>query len=162
MAGSSVFICSFLPFVEKNQGNLFCCLISPNSPFLCFETTPLTSWKGPQVWSTESHKCFFIREPFVRGWAVWLGGAGLRLHPPPGPDSLTASPYPHATPHPHPRFLSAVPPPCVSSRFFLRPSLELILRNLSPFPPLHFHPGEKVAVSSAQLLLNQRSGRGLT
>lgn len=90
------------------------------------------------------------------GWAVWLGGAGLRLCPPLGP-----TPSPPLT-SPSLLLVSCSSSLCLICCFFLRPSLEPILRNLSPFPPLHFHPGENVAVSSAKLFLNQRSGGGLT
>lgn len=108
------------------------------------------------MWSTVSQMTAHQRPFCEKGWAVWLGGAGVRLHAPLGPRSLTTSHLPSLV------LVGRSSSLCLVSCFFLRPSLEPILRNLSPFPPLHFHPGENVAVSSAKLLLNQRSGRGLT
>ena len=109
------------------------------------------------MWSTECHRWLFIREPFVRkagpcGWEVLACVSALLWVLTPLPPLTSPSLF----------LVSCFSSSCLVSCFFLGPSLELILRNLSPFPPLHFHPGENVAVSSAKLLLNQRSGRGLT
>lgn len=95
MAGSSVFICSFLPFVEKKSRKAFLLFNLSRLPVFMLLNYSLDFLERPSdVEHRVSQMTVHQRTFCEKGWAVWLGGAGLRLHPPLGPHSLTTSHLP--------------------------------------------------------------------
>ena len=94
MAGSSVFICSFLPFVEKKSRKAFLMFNHFKLPIFTLLNYSLDFLERPSDVEHRVSQMILRQRAFCEeGWAVWLGGAGLRLCPPLGP-FLTASHLP--------------------------------------------------------------------